>query len=158
MQKWKNGNEEIFRLAKLTDSWGRIHTVEHLEPETEKIRHWLLTEGTINGVINVYSSLTCWQKSGAAELLFGELTEKECQEIATIIDGLLDEGLVLGISEIKNREQILIRFLEQSQVFAKTADDFNKILSVGCKKGIISRYRLIQNLSPRNQQEISRAQ
>ena len=67
MLKWTNGNAEIFALAKKTHSWGRIHAVERLEPETEEIRRWLLTEGIVNDVMSAYSALPCWQKSPAEQ-------------------------------------------------------------------------------------------
>ena len=65
MMEWTDGNEAIFDLAKKVRGWGRIHAVERLEPATEEIRRWLLTEGVRNDVMPAYSALTCWQKSGA---------------------------------------------------------------------------------------------
>lgn len=127
MLKWKNGNDEIFKLAKLTHSWGRIHAVEHLEAETEEIRRWLLTEGTANEVTNAYSALTCWTKSGADKLLQGKITREEYRGIAAIMEGLLDEGPVPGISRIGNREQVLLRFLDQTKTHAAEEGDFEII-------------------------------
>ena len=73
MRHWDDGNRYIFELAKKVHGWGRIHAVEYLEPETEEIRHWLLTEGTVNDIENDYSALTCWQKSGAEQVLAARL-------------------------------------------------------------------------------------
>jgi hypothetical protein len=122
MQKWTNGNEEIFHLAKKTNGWGRIHAVERLEPETDEIRKWLLTEGTKNSVQNAYSALTCWKKSNAEKLLQGEISDEEFCGIATIIEGLLDEGPVSGISEVENSQAILRRFLRQAKKHEQAAD------------------------------------
>ena len=130
MQKWEDGNSEIFKLAKKVHSWGRIHAVERLEPETDEIRHWLLTEGTVNGVVNAYSSLTCWQKANAEEILFGQPTEEEFKGITTLIDGLLDEGPVPGISELEDAENMLLRFLEIAPHYNLTDQDYDVILSV----------------------------
>lgn len=112
MRNWENGNAEIFELAKKVHGWGRIHAVRELKPETDEIKHWLLTEGTVNDVINAYSSLTCWHKSDAKKILFEEPTPEEYRGIATLIEGLLDEGPVAGISALKDAETIMRRFLE----------------------------------------------
>ena len=130
MQKWKNGNPEIFSLAQKTYSWGRIHAVERLEPETDEIRHWLLTEGTVNDVVNAYSSLTCWQKSGAEEILFGHPTQEEFTGIFTLIEGLLDEGPVPGISKLENAEGTLLRFLALVPAYSPDIDEYETVLSV----------------------------
>ena len=130
MQKWENGNSEIFSLAQKTHSWGRIHAVERLEPETDEIRHWLLTEGTVNDVVNAYSSLTCWQKSGAEEILFGNPTQEDFKGIVTLVEGLLDEGPVPGISELENAESILLRFLELAPEYSPGINEYETILSV----------------------------
>lgn len=130
MQKWEGGNEEIFRLARETHSWGRIHAVERLEPETNEIRRWLLTEGTVNSVVNAYSSLTCWQKSGAQELLFGAISYEEYQAIAVLIEGLLDEEPVPGISECENPKEILVQFLSQSHNFELSWEDYSTIYEI----------------------------
>ena len=130
MLKWEKGNDEIFALAKKVHSWGRIHAVERLSPDTDEIRHWILTEGTINTVENAYSSLTCWQKSGAEELLSGKPTPEEYAAITTLIDGLIDEGPVPGISEIENAESVLLRFLELSSDYTLGTDEYDVILSI----------------------------
>ena len=127
MQKWKNGNDEIFDLAQKVHGWGRIHAVERLEPDTDEIRHWLLTEGTINYVENTYSSLACWQKSGAEELLSGGPTPEEYAAITTLIDGLIEEGPVSGISEIDNAETVLLRYLELSSEYTLSAEEYSVI-------------------------------
>ena len=130
MQRWENGNPEIFSLAQKTHSWGRIHAVERLEPETEEIRHWLLTDGTVNDVVNAYSALTCWLKSGAEEVLFGHPSPDEFQGIVTLIEALLDEGPVPGISRLENAESILLRFLELAPDYSPGIDEYETILSL----------------------------
>ena len=130
MRKWKNGNPEIFSLAQKTHGWGHIHAVERLKPETDEIRHWLLTEGTVNDIANEYLSLTCWQKSGAEEVLFGHPTTDEYKGIITLIEGLLNEGPVPGISELENTESILLRFLELVPEYSPGIDEYETILSI----------------------------
>lgn len=130
MRGWENGNEEIFALARKTHGWGRIHAAECLEPETEEIRYWLLTEGVKNNVMYAYSALPCWQKSDAERILFRKPTQEEYEAIAILIESLLDEGPVSGISELDHAEKILLRFLALSPEYNLTADDYNVIFSV----------------------------
>ncbi len=130
MQKWENGNQKIFELAKKVHGWGRIHAVELLEPETDEIRHWLLTDGTVNSVMNSYSSLICWQKSQAEAVLFGQTDREGYQGLSRLIGGLLDEGAVPGISELENREEVLLRFLALSAGFDLTPDEREVIRSI----------------------------
>ena len=130
MQKWDNGNDEIFTLAKKTHSWGRIHSVERLEPETDEIRRWLLTDGWNNEVTNAYSALTCWQKSRAETILFGNPTKNEYQSILSIMEGLLDEGPVPGISVLENAKGILLRLVEIAPHYDLTADNYDVFLSI----------------------------
>lgn len=127
MQKWENGNEEIYKLAQKVHSWGRIHAVERLEPETEEIKDWLLIEGTKNEVVNAYSSLTCWQKSDAEQILFGNVSRVQFDALATLIAGLLDEGPVPGISQLEDPEGILKQFLKLAACFDLTWEDYDVI-------------------------------
>ena len=114
MLNWDDGNQYVFDLAKKVHGWGRIHAVPALKPETDEIKHWLLTEGTINDVDNAYSALLCWEKSDAETILFGNPSTEEYKGISRIIDGLISEGPVRGISAIENAETVLLRFLEIS--------------------------------------------
>ena len=130
MCDWDNASEEIFSVAKKVTGWGRIHAVDMLEPETDEIRHWLLTEGSVNKVMASYSSLTCWEKSGAESLLFSVPTYEEYEGISFIIEGMLDEGPIPGISKLKDPEKVLLRFLEISENYSLSADDYDAILNV----------------------------
>ena len=107
MRSWKNGNEEIFDLAKKVRGWGRIHAVEQLQPETDEIRDWLLTEGTRNDILPAYSALTCWEKSEAEQRLSGKLSDREYRGILTLLEALMDEGPISGISNLERPDQLV---------------------------------------------------
>ena len=130
MRKWPDGNMEIFDLARKVHGWGRIHVVELLEPENEKIKYWLLTEGCTNDVMSAYSAYTCYEKAGVRELLDRDLTYEEYRGISLIIEGLLDEGPITGISEIEDDKQFLLEFLKQAKRFNLSADDYDVILAI----------------------------
>ena len=128
MQRWENGNREIFETAQKVHGWGRIHAVDCLEPETEEIRRWLLREGIRNDVLPAYSALTCWEKSGARQLVRGESLQREdfCA-IRDIIGALLDESAVSGLSAMDDGEACVLQFLAHAARQPLTADDMNVI-------------------------------
>lgn len=130
MKKWNNGNYEIFELAEKVNGWGRIHAVDQLEPETEEIRHWLLTEGAVNDAAYAYSALTCWNKSDAEDVLFSHPSEDEYKGILTMIEGLLDEGPCQGISALENAENALLRVLDLAPAYRLSAEEYTLILSI----------------------------
>ncbi len=121
MEKWENGNAEIFALAKKVRGWGRIHAVEFLQPDTDEIRRWLLFEGVDNDIMPAYSGLTCWEKSGAEKILFDGPGPEEYAALGRLMDALLDEGPVAGLSALPNAREVLERFLELAPRF-KLAD------------------------------------
>ena len=130
MLRWENGNEEIWRLAQKLHGWGRIHAVERMEPETEQIREWLLTEGIRNDVMPAYSALTCWRKANAEEILRNQPTREQFSSIRDIIEALLDEGPVAGISELENREDVLLTFLQTAKTMAREQEDSEVIRGI----------------------------
>ena len=150
MLKWEDGNREVWELAKRVHGWGRIHAVERLAPETPEIREWLLTDGVHNGIGAAYSALTCWEKGGASEALRGPLTRETFSGIRDIIEGLLDEGPVRGISAMEEPDAEIAAFLNAALAFAREgkllAGDYETVdairgyyednVKVICKKGM----------------------
>ena len=141
LRKWEDGNEEIFDLAKKVHGWGRIHAVEFLEPDTDGIRRWLLTEGVENDVMAAYSALTVWEKCGAEELLRGKPSAEDYKALLRLMEGLLDEGPCPGISRVGNAASVLLRLAELAVIlneakdpltpdYALTADDLAVFLAV----------------------------
>ncbi|MBQ9901166.1 MAG: hypothetical protein IJM51_02080 [Clostridia bacterium] len=116
MQQWENANEEIFRLARKTTGWGRIHAIERLIPDTPEIREWLLREGVHNSVLPAYSALNCWEGSEAENLLFSsDLSPENFSYISGLISALLDEGPCPGISEIEKGEEVIKAYLRKAK-------------------------------------------
>lgn len=132
MLGWSDGNEKIAYLARMTHGWGRIHAVERLEPETDEIKTWLLREGYKNVVLPAYSALTCWNKSGAAELLRSscKLSDEDFKALRDLIDALLDEGPCAGISAVENSEETLELFLNKASGRELNADDYAVIRNI----------------------------
>lgn len=131
MRKWDNGNEEIFALAKKVRDWGRIHAIEYLEADTEEKKEWLLYEGLKNIFMPEYSALTVFNKAEAAKVFaMEELSYETYHALATLLEGLLDEGPVPGISQIKDRMLILQQFLDNSAKQELTVADLNVVLLI----------------------------
>lgn len=132
MLRWQDGNEKIACLARMTHGWGRIHAIERLEADTDEIRRWLLREGVHNTVMPSYSALTCWNKSGAAEVLFGNapLSDEDFHGIRDVIDALLDEGPCTGISGIENADDVLTEFLKKASGRELDIDDYEVVRNI----------------------------
>lgn len=134
MSRQKNANERIFTLAQRVHGWGRIHAVEYLEPETDEIKKWLLHEGVNNDVVPAYSALSCWEKSGAAELLRNpDLSDEDFKAIANLIDALLNESPCAGISAVENNTEVLSEFLNIAQSRMLSIDEYVIIRNIRIK-------------------------
>lgn len=130
MRSWDDPDQEIFRAAKRTRGWGRIHAVERLNPETEEIKSWLLAEGWNNTVLPAYSALECFQKADCAKLLEGEMTREQYGSMSGLMDGLMDEGPISGISACGSPERVLEAFLYQSGRFELTPSEYSVIAQI----------------------------
>lgn len=130
MLSWEDGNNEVWQLAKKIHGWGRIHAVERIEPDTDEIKRWILEDGVHNDVMLAYSALTCWQKADVAERLKDHLSKEEFRGVRDIIEGLLDEGPVPGISKIENADKMIIEFLNQAKSLASELGDYEVIRDV----------------------------
>ena len=127
MLNWIDPNGELFALAKKVRGWGRVHVMRFLKPGGREIKRWALKEGVNNGVLPAYTALPAWELSEADKLLDGALTTEEFGYIRDIIDALLDEGPVYGISRIKEPEAAIRRFLNHAQNFRLGPDDYRII-------------------------------
>lgn len=111
---WSSSSLEVLRIAKNVHGWGRIHAVVQLEPETAEIRDWLFSEGWNNTIMPAYSALECCQKSGLQERLEKGMNERDYSCACELLQALLDEGPVEGISAVEDNAGLLNAFLECS--------------------------------------------
>lgn len=130
MGAWEDTNAEWFALAQKVRGWGRIQLVARIRPETEAIRRWLLREGVHNSILPAYSALTCWVKADVPGALSGPLSPEDLRGIRDIIEALLDEGPVAGISGVEDAEVHVLSFLEKMRGVERDADDRSVILDI----------------------------
>jgi len=123
MVSWQDTNAEWFDLAQKVRGWGRIHLVRFLRPETEAIRRWLLREGVRNDIMPQYSALDCWRKADVPAALQGTLSREDFEGVRDIIDALLDEGPVPGISGVEDAEKHLRAFLRHAETMTRDEHD-----------------------------------
>ena len=131
MRTWENSDDELLALAKKVHGWGRIIAVEFLQPTTDEIKHWLMTDGSSNTLDNSYTSVACWKKSGAEDLLFGNPTKEEYKAIGSLIM-LMFQSKAASRREktdsIGNLDEILERFIEISPNYDLDVEDYEKLV------------------------------
>ncbi|MCY7008417.1 hypothetical protein OCK72_07075 [Fusobacterium simiae] len=129
--KLENSNEEIFKIAKKVKDWGRIHSIAYLEVTNNKIKEWVLEEGCHNGVLPAYTALACAKKINLIEILNDEkISNKKFSDISYLINALLDEGPMMGISALENKEILIERYLEKAKYLSSTEDDYRAIMMI----------------------------
>ncbi len=116
MKDWKDGNNEVFEVAKRVHGWGRIHAVHYLEPETQQIQNWLLTEGWKNNVRPAYSARDIAVKVPLMQILMDKsLSEDVFNGISALMDALLDDSPVPGISSLNEKDMLMDVYLKQAE-------------------------------------------
>ena len=130
MRNWENGNTEIMNIAKSVNGWGKVHAVHYIEPDTEEIRQWLLTDAVSNDVMPAYSGWDCYKKADVeAVIKKDKLSYKELEGVLSIVDAMLDEGPVLGISNIEDPKEVLLNVLNHAIKHAPLSAKDCKIIS-----------------------------
>lgn len=131
ISKTQNGNELLFEIAQKSDGWGKISVVERLEPQTDKIKYWLLRNGCENSVMDAYLGLVCAEKGDLISTLrYGDLDEELFDGVSVIINALIDEGPVDGISAYDHAEEAMRLYLWIAKSHVATMKHFWYILNV----------------------------
>ena len=128
MRQWPDSSEIIFDAARHVFGWGRIHAVSMLEPTTDEMRRWLLTDGWRNDIMPAYSALLCVQKSGLSEKLAdGSLSDAELTAAGELLPHLLEDGPVAGIAALENADDFLNAYLSEAERRASCDSDFQAV-------------------------------
>ena len=125
----ENANDEIFEIAKKVKGWGRIHSIPYLEVTNNEIKEWILEEGCHNEVVPSYTALTCAEKINLLEILNEEnISSKRFNDISYLVDALLDEEPVIGISALENKEMLIEKYLEKAKYLSSSENDYRTVM------------------------------
>ena len=127
----EDSNEEIFEIAKKVKGWGRIYTIEYLQATNNEIKEWILEEGCHNNVLPAYTAYTCAKKINLVEILNEDkISNKKFNDISYLMNALLDESAITGISALEDRELLIERYLEKAKTLSSTEDDYSAVMTL----------------------------
>ena len=131
LKNLENSNEEIFEIAKKVKGWGRIYSVKYLKVTNDEIKEWILEKGCHNYIIPAYTAYTCAKKINLIEILNQEkISSKKFNDISYLMNALLDEEAITGISNLENRELLIERYLEKAKTLSSTEDDYHAVMTL----------------------------
>ena len=126
--KLENSNEEIFKIAKKVKGWGRVHSIGYLEATNDEIKEWILEEGCHNYVLPAYTAYTCAKKINLVEILNEDkISNKKFNDISYLMNALLDEEAITGISALENRELLIEKYLEKAKTLSSTEEAYEVV-------------------------------
>ena len=129
--KLENSNEEIFKIAKKVKGWGRVHSIGYLEVTNDEIKEWILEEGCHNYVLPAYTAYTCAKKINLVEILNEDkISSKKFNDISYLMNALLDESAITGMSALEDRELLIERYLEKAKTLASTEEDYYAVITL----------------------------
>ena len=124
----EDSNEEIFEIAKKVKGWGRIYSIEYLQATNNKIKEWILEEGCHNNILPAYTAYTCAEKINLIEILNQDkISNKKFNDISYLMNALLDESAITGISALENRELLIERYLEKAKILSSIEEDYQVV-------------------------------
>lgn len=127
----KNANEHIWTLAKSLKGWGKIEAVTSLQANSPEVKHWLLTEGCKNDVMNDYLALTCAVNGELDVALHEENISKQLYDgAAVIISGLLGEAGNRKMDDYAYAGAVLSRFVIHAQTHCQTLADLHVLIEI----------------------------
>ena len=127
----EDSNDEIFEIAKKVKGWGRIYIIEYLQATNNEIKEWILEEGCHNNVLPAYTAYTCAKKINLVEILNEDkISNKKFNDISYLMNALLDESAITGISALENRELLIERYLEKAKYLSSTEDDYSAVMTL----------------------------
>ena len=126
--KLENSNKEIFEIAEKVKGWGRVHSIGYLEVTNDEIKEWILEEGCHNDVLPAYTAYTCAKKINLIEMLNEDkISNKKFNDISYLMNALLDESAITGMSALEDRELLIERYLEKAKTLASTEEDYEVV-------------------------------
>ena len=129
MSDWSDPDEELFTLVKKVRGWGRVHIIERINANTQEIKDWLLINGVDNDILPNYSALTCFEKADVRNLLDESLSLEQFRGCSAILEAMLEEQPMPGLSALEDGEALLEKFLSLLIMRSDLTDDDKKIIA-----------------------------
>ena len=127
-----NGNDIIFEMAQKVDGWGKIHAVDALEPETDEIREWLLSDGIRNDVHCGYNAITCFNKADVHTMLENGLTQEQLTPVGRIMLFLcIKNAPTIGIRAYDDGNDIINMYLDSAERLELSELDKRILTAIG---------------------------
>jgi hypothetical protein len=106
--------QEIWKLAKKVDGWGKIHAVERLaDTVSPEIKDWMLRAGYRNTIMDDYLAYICATTGGLKDALEAAVVDDDLfHSIREIIAALLRIGPARNIQQYRDAGQVIPRYLE----------------------------------------------
>ena len=116
MVQWDDSQEMIFELIQHVYGWGRIFAMEVLDPEPAEVQHWMLEQGWDNDVNPEYTALMIATDVKLDEVLrqAEKISEAAFRGASVLVEGLLQDEPIPGISEWPDPLGLLNHYLEQA--------------------------------------------
>ena len=133
ISNWSDGNEIIFHLAKKLKGWGKIHSVERLEPVTKEIKYWMICHGCENAVLTQYLAPTCAKKIDILNILNQEsLPQEEFDGISVILVTLCQDfgPFANRFLSLENKEQIIACYINQAKHIVSNLNQLSNIILI----------------------------
>ena len=82
-------------------------------------------------MLPAYTALACAEKINLIEILNdGKISNKKFNDISYLMNALLDEGPVMGISTLENKETLIERYLEKAKYLSSTEEDYRAVITL----------------------------
>jgi hypothetical protein len=127
----KDGESEIFSLAKVVDGWGRIQCVERLRhTSNQAIRSWILRAGFRNAVMYEYLAYIAATTGGLLDALRGDVDRELLDAAGEIIEALISGGPAEDIDDWDDGADAIEAYLAVLTTRAETLGDYLGVAAV----------------------------
>ena len=106
--------QEIWKLAKKVDGWGKIHAVERLaNTVSPEIKNWMLRGGYQNYIMDDYLTYICATTGGLKDALETAVVDDDLfQSLSEILLTLLRTGPAKNIQQYRDAGEVIPRYLK----------------------------------------------
>ena len=127
----ERANATIWDIAKQVTDWGKLEALNFLEPDSEEIRLWFLTDGIDETVPGSQAALQCADKGKLdIELHEDTISADVFEGTRKLILALLYEGQYRQMDDYEYAGQVLMRFTKHAKTHSKTMLHFYTLTQI----------------------------